>query len=183
MTEVEVARYALRTFVVDFEHRMLQPVIMPPDNQWKGGVCIAQCVKLYRRATIEDHTESPFEGCTCGIHGHFSLEMLRRNYRGQADDLLTVIAAEGVTFIANKGLRTQAARVVAYWSDNATIRSICHEQCDGAECFDDVGDMLAAYELARYEPKPPPRPLVPPLLVPPSGKSLLQRLLQWIGVL
>lgn len=127
VAELEVARYALRTF--KFSRDGLESVAVP-NRDWNNGVCEAHC----RRAVMNGwwgpmwfsivggaveiqeptpHT-SPDLNCSCGIYGSLSLDNLTAQY-DYARNLVTVIAAEGITIIGSRGLRTQYARVVAWW--------------------------------------------------------------------
>lgn len=171
--DIEIARYAVRTF-------MLQPdiysdvsplgIILPrpyrPDwvqpgeflgsflgsvaisgNEWSDGTCTAKCI--CNRDPIE-HV-SPHEECTCGIYGCLSLEKLREQYSSYASKFVAVIAAEGTTLIGDVGLRTQYARVVAYWHINDSRYEIpATLQFKGARRYLDLGQMLEAYQIPEY---------------------------------
>ncbi len=141
--DIEVARYALRTFVTYPVGDRLRSVVKR-GHHWHDGTCVAQCLKG------KDH-EAPAEGCSCGIYGTLSLQALERQFDSEAARLVTVIAAEGRTIIGDTGLRTSAARVVAYWSPSRTIRKSCKKQFRGSEDFTDLNAMLTAYKLPRWE--------------------------------
>lgn len=163
--DIEVARYALRTFNV--KDGRLMPVAMLVDA-WKGGVCEAECVPnpwtmSYTYSALgalaalmgddvpvpDRNHDAPAEGCHCGIYGCLTIERLRRQYPLECMDIVTVIAVEGKTIIGEIGLRTQAARIVAYWSPVKSVRKICADTCQGAKWFASLDDMLTAY---RFEP-------------------------------
>jgi hypothetical protein len=99
---------------------------------------------------IQDH-EPPSEGCSCGIYGTLGLLSLMRQYGLYAQDIVAVIAAEGVTIIGGTGLRTAAARVVAYWTPLRGYRKIARRQFEGAQHFQNLDEMLTAYGLSKQE--------------------------------
>jgi hypothetical protein len=106
--DIEIARYALRTFRV--EDGKLSSVVVGAGH-WENGVCIAVCTR-----NPEDPThEAPAKGCSCGIYATHSVAALFRQYGKQACRIVTVIAPEGRTVTGDTGLRTSAARIVAYW--------------------------------------------------------------------
>ncbi len=182
--DIEVARYALRTFNV--EDGRLMPVAMPVEGAWKGGVCQAECVpNLWtmpapRLVVAPDpNHDAPAEGCHCGIYGCLTIEKLKSQYPLKCMDIVTVIAVEGNTIIGEIGLRTQAARIVAYWSPKREIRKICADTCDGAVGFAKLDDMLAAY---GFEPEGTGWPI---LITPERPRPKLTRfgrLLFWANV-
>jgi hypothetical protein len=142
--DFEVGRYGLRTFRVDRNARALLPVVREDLDAWAGGVCVARCA--------HGHTHSPpGDDCSCGVYAATSLGSLLGQYPRQASNVVTVIAAEGPTIIGSSGLRTSAARVVAYWCHPSltlgTARTVLATQCPGAEAYDDCGAMLAAYHM------------------------------------
>ncbi|MFV8169731.1 hypothetical protein [Mycobacterium sp. DBP42] len=152
-SDIEVGRYAVRTFTVDRHRGALAPVSIAPhlDNigvnghlAWEAGVCEARCVHGY------DHT-APDEDCSCGIYGATTLTSLRRQFPDLAAGIVAIIAAEGPTLIGNAGLRTSAARVVSYWCHPGPAfdeaRTVLSQQCSHAQEFDDLGAMLAAYDI------------------------------------
>ncbi|MCA2338803.1 hypothetical protein [Mycobacterium avium] len=151
--DIEVARYAVRTFTVDRRRGVLTPVSIAPhlssigvDGRavWENGACEARCAHGY------DHT-APDDTCSCGIYGATTLGSLRRQFPDLAAAIVAVIAAEGPTIIGSAGLRTSAARVVAYWCHPGPVfddaRSVFAQQCRQAQNFDDLGAMLAAYDI------------------------------------
>ncbi|PBA23764.1 hypothetical protein CKJ66_26225 [Mycobacterium avium] len=154
--DIEVGRYAVRTFRIDRRRRILQPVNPSwrrgrgHESPWRNGACRAVC--NHDRAH-----DAPAEECGCGIYGATSLESLRAQYPVLASNIVAVIAAEGTTIVGSRGLRTQAARVVAYWchpsSRMDTAGAVIAEQCPAAERFADLDQMLAVYGL-RYTSEP-----------------------------
>jgi hypothetical protein len=147
--DIEIARYALRTFTVGANSDELSSVAMS-GSYWRNGTCEAECLAGGDRQ--RPMHPAPHEGCTCGIYGTLSLDSLTRQFTYQSTHLVTVIAAEGKTIIGDKGLRTAAARVVAYWSPDKKIRKICKKQLGDAKKFDNLYDMLAAYDVPREAP-------------------------------
>ena len=90
----------------------------------------------------------PEEHCRCGIYGFFTVEELFRQYPQFAGHVIAVIAAEGMTTIGSKGLKTAAARIVAYWvrDDDDDIER-CRAGCPGARRFYDLEIMCRLYGL------------------------------------
>ncbi len=146
--DVEIARYALRTFVVDRGHLTSVAKKGKGAGHWQNGTCEAICV------AGRDH-KAPAELCTCGIYGTLNLADLRRQF-ASAKELVTVMAAEGTTIIGDTGLKTAFARIVAYWTPNKHIRKVCAKECEGAKYFGNIDEMLAAYNLPHGPPPPPP---------------------------
>lgn len=142
--DFEVGRYGLRTFRVDRDARALLPVVSDDRHAWAGGVCVARCARGHA------HTP-PAEGCGCGVYAATSLGSLLGQYPRQASNIVAVVAAEGPTLVGSSGLRTSAARVVAYWSHPSprlsTARAVLAAQCPDAKTYDDCGAMLAAYHV------------------------------------
>jgi hypothetical protein len=149
--DIAIGVYALRTFKIT--KGQLTSVTVS-GHHWKDGVCEAECMQ----AAGQDPThEAPVEGCSCGIYGTYSLAALRRQF-GETGRIVTVIAAEGRTVTGDTGLRTAAARIVAYWigeprigqppgSGWARLDNICAEQCPGARRYYDVDLMAKIYGL------------------------------------
>jgi hypothetical protein len=152
MTDTEAFCYAVRTFFIDRQHRALLPTgnhaqLLGCDDvdvaaMWRGGECVASC--SYGRPH-----RAPDDDCDCGIYGATSLQSLRWQSPDPAASIVAVIAAQGATIIGSQGLRTQAARVVAYWCHPAPMlddaREVFAEQCPAAGAFTDLDAMLAAY--------------------------------------
>lgn len=110
--DLEVGRYALRTF--RFSDDDFLPILNTPNRGgWtREGTCVATCFSPpnYPR----DLHEAPCLECECGIYGSHSLQDLHAQY-SYAWYFVAVIAAEGKTIVGSRGLRTERARVVAYW--------------------------------------------------------------------
>jgi hypothetical protein len=143
--DIEVGRYALRTFKIDYNRLELKSMTQgsSESTHWRHGTCEATCL-------IRNHI-APYEGCSCGIYGTLNLDSLIRQYAFTARDIVAVFAAEGKTIVGEVGLRTAAARVVAWWSPLRGVRRICEVQCEGAKKFDDLDTMLAAYGFPPVE--------------------------------
>jgi hypothetical protein len=137
LDDIEVARYALRTFEVDYDAEVLRSAVKPGWH-WHNGTCVAKCLRRHKH-------KAPHQRCSCGIYGTLTLEHLMRQFSGYATQLVAVIAAEGTTIIGDVGLRTAAARVVAYWTSSFDIHQICEKWCAAAKGFEDLDEMLAAY--------------------------------------
>ncbi|MGV7585854.1 hypothetical protein PJN38_24390 [Mycobacterium kansasii] len=178
--DIEIGRYALRTFNVDREARTLRSLMVPGDH-WAGGTCVAQCLRsemawgLLRPPEAVERQQRPHEtpsdgDCGCGIYGCLNVASLVRQYGLQAERLIAVIAAEGATIIGDTGLRTSAARVVAYWTPDRDVRKICAETCCGAEYYADLKGMLSAYKF---------RPAAHSLLPSYRGSWVEALLIRW----
>lgn len=142
--DVEVARYALRTFrpMPGPDNKQFLTSVSMSQDDWVNGICSAIC------RSGHDHAP-PFDGCSCGIYGTLDLPHLMTQYLTYAEKVVTVIAAEGTTVIGDRGLRTAHARVVAYWvnpNDDTGILSMCQQQFASADIYTDRDAMLATYE-------------------------------------
>lgn len=189
MPDIEVARYALRTFNVTSGR--LMPVVVDVDA-WKDGVCEARCEEASfhqwaaggfapNRAPNPPHG-TPSENCSCGIYGCLTIEHLKRQYLHECMSIVTVIAVEGTTIIGDVGLRTQAARIVAYWSPRRDIRKMCAATCVGAVGFIDLDGMLTAY---GFEPNRSQWPPLMSMFLPPPRpprRSRFGRILFWLNI-
>ena len=130
-------------------------------GDWEDGTCTATCNR-YNLSHARNPHEPPDEQCSCGIYGSLSYADLIQQFREQARSIVTVIAAEGATIVGERGLRTQYARVVAYWVAPTGVwpdfQNVACEvaagQFEGAEAFDTPLEMVEAYGLALL---PPPR--------------------------
>lgn len=107
LPDIEVGRYALRTFKL----RDGKLGSLFQSFTWDDGTAIATCLGKGKGGKHE----APAENCHCGLYGTLTLEHLESQYRSQALNCVAVMAAEGVTYLGDKGLRTAAARIVAYW--------------------------------------------------------------------
>jgi hypothetical protein len=178
--------FALRTFNYSIEHQTAQlgetigwwddglsrayrsPVQHHRGSDWEDGTCEATCRSGH---------QAPHEGCHCGIYGSLSYAGLLLQYP-QARHLVTVIAAEGTTIIGTRGLRTQFARVVAYWADvirpdeaaewssrlflgqppsplpgrQPSFRELARKQFKGSEEFECPTEMVERYGLSLLPP-------------------------------
>jgi hypothetical protein len=159
--DLEVGRYALRSF--EYFELLPYPEIIEAysywsdgrvrgfrstsyHNQlrtdWSDGTCEAVCTRTHPRH------DAPAEHCTCGIYGSLSYADLIAQFRGYTKRIVAVIAAEGVTIIGNRGLRTQFARVVAYWVRPEEIaQRVAAHQFEDAKRYDVAFEMVEAYGL------------------------------------
>ncbi|MEN4464545.1 hypothetical protein VXE65_21245 [Mycolicibacterium conceptionense] len=192
--DIEVGRYALRTFLVDRHYRALLPLTgnaRPVGRRlyaaglaaynhaarsvWAGGVCVARCGRGRSHA-------APAEDCSCGVYGATSLESLLDQFPGLAHNIVAVIAAEGTTIVGDDGLRTSAARVVAYWiqpwPELDDARAVFAEQCPGAEVFPHLDCMLAAY---GFPVGPPAAPHAPSAQATGAGVSAVRTVASALG--
>lgn len=156
MTDFEVGRYALRTWNISTDGALCSVIIS--GSHWHGGTCTAQCLGddlAHWQEPLRVKHETPHPQCQCGIYGSLSLDHLVSQYPHHAATLLGVIAAEGITILGSRGLRTQFARVVAYWSP--PFRDIVAKEFVDAECFDDLNKMLTTYQIPWESPTNPSR--------------------------
>lgn len=144
-TDVEVGIYALRTFKI-YPRNQLGSIVQSVGH-WHDGVCVARCTINHD----PDH-QPPAERCSCGIYAFFGVEELMSQYGDCARHIVAVIAAEGLTTIGTKGLKTAAARVVAYWCDTGERAAVCEKCCPGARRFYDRDVMARVYGLNGEPP-------------------------------
>lgn len=163
--DVEIGRYALRTFrtnagrlqTVAWEE-WIEAFEETMNGSWNGGwcngTCEAQCLRMAGILTglhplhrTAGHSP-PHRGCTCGIYGTVNLSSLLRDY-SCAREMVAVIAAEGPTIIGSTGLRTAAARVVAYWVRTRTVGRICRRDLGDADEYHSLNKMIKAYGLTH----------------------------------
>lgn len=161
--DIEVGRLALRSFkfvVVPFHGEGFHDVVAAKlghwddgtlkfwqslsyhnDNDWLDGTCTATCGQGKKHRV-------PCEKCSCGIYGSLSYADLLYQYRAEARNIVTVIAAEGATIIGPRGLRTERARVLAYWvTSNAIYQQVAGDQFNTASVFETPVDLLDFYNL------------------------------------
>lgn len=90
---------------------------------WGDGTCKAVCTQSTTVMTwggdpvwtdLTFH-EPPDKGCGCGIYALDDLKDLYHEYPNYTASVVAVISASGRTIECQKGIRTQQARVVAYW--------------------------------------------------------------------
>lgn len=157
--DIEVARYALRTFdIVPLgENGRLRLKSLYQVHFWEGGKAIATClnrdrVHVERNGTMAwSNHAPPVEGCSCGLYGTLTLDQLLREYGNRARNLICVIAAEGGTVIGSKGLRTAAARIVAYWTPVRATELVMERECKDAKAYTNVTQMLSDYKFPPFE--------------------------------
>lgn len=163
--DIEVARYALRTFSFHEGLNKFHSVAVPGDH-WHGGVCMAQCFAmasphigvgvnyLEEELTPSNYHLAPNLACNCGIYGSLYLDHLQYQFGGQTRLIVAVIAAEGLTFVGSHGLRTAYARVVGYVIGRVDIADIlttaAKKQFAEAQQFDNVIDMIKAFNLPVF---------------------------------
>ncbi len=132
--DIEVGRYAVRTF--DLAGGALGSIIKT-GHRWEDGACIAKC-------DVTDH-DPPDKDCACGLYGCLSLSGLFGQYPDHAKRMVAVIAAEGVTYIGDLGLRTAAARIAAWWVSDDGDEELCARLCPGARQFINLEVMAGVY--------------------------------------
>lgn len=172
IADVEVGRFALRTFRLSPLTHRLRSVAIAYGDYWLDGTCAAMCLKadvlvggstgtqpvlLFGRVYCNGEHAAPKLDCDCGIYGSLSIDHLRTQYPAFTDDIVAVIAAEGQTIIGTRGLRTQFARVVAYWTSNHPwVSAAAITQFKEAILYSDIELMLTDYHLPPASTEPPP---------------------------
>lgn len=149
MPDIEVGRYALRTFRP--LHDGLYSLYFP--QRWDNGTTVARCYVGYDGSDdsaaqrYSYHGDVPHEHCRCGVYGTLSLDQVAMEYYPMSARLIAVIAAEGVSYVGTKGLRTSAARIVAYWHhpDDLSVERSCQRSCPDAVSYSDIHEMLKDY--------------------------------------
>lgn len=163
--DIEVARYALRTF--DLSYGTLASVYKN-QHVWEDGVCVAKCLRTDKEVHKPPCKNPPGKDCACGIYGTVTLESLIKQYRRQAAQCVAVIAAEGETIVGDRGLRTAAARIVAYWVSDQMAHQILLDGSGGARHFTSIPDMLAEYKFPVFTGV---FPVVPSMIPRPISKD------------
>lgn len=152
VTDIEVGRYALRTFIL----RDGKLGSLYKSTTWDNGVAVAECHADSYTRPAKPH-DAPDENCRCGLYGTLTLDQLLKEYRDRAVHCVAVFAAEGTTFIGTKGLRTAAARIVAYWVADVAEGIPDGPDADGMGPFWRQGDgYLDAPEKTKVEDLLPP---------------------------
>ena len=124
-------------------------IVVPGHYAWlRDGTCRAKCF------TFRGWHPSPLLDCCCGIYGSLSLEVLVRQYPYETSNIVAVIAVEGETIIGSRGLRTEYARVVAWWSKWGKYRRQARNQFATADQYGDIDSMLFRYGLPREMDEP-----------------------------
>ena len=169
--EIEVGRHALRTFRFYPGATSIDPMTgyvtrrsglrlrsLYQDTYWEDGKMVAECRKDRRSFTIwaSDEMgptpckEAPSLDCRCGLYGAVSADSLMTQYFLHARKTIAVMAAEGPTIIGTKGLRTSAARIVAYWvSEDQYVEA--YSTCDMATRYTDRSKMLSDFGFEDYD--------------------------------
>lgn len=135
--DVSAPIYALRSFTLG-EGRLRS---LYRDFWWDEGKAIAQCSK--------DH-EIPASGCQCGLYGLQSLDRLVREYGKDCQHCVAVFAAEGRTIVGDRGLKTKAARVIAYWVRSKTELDVMAKEAPKAKHYEDIAKMLEDYHFPAW---------------------------------
>ena len=143
LPDIEIGRYALRTF--DTSKGKLGSLYKA--HSWEGGVAVAECKQVEHPC---DPASIPGDDCSCGLYGTLTLRQLDHDYGAKARNCVAVIAAEGPTIIGDKGLRTSAARIVAYWCAEDDFAKVFGRECPDARHFAEIPEMLEAYHFPPY---------------------------------
>jgi hypothetical protein len=148
--DIIIGVHGLRTFIVSADGKLSS--VTQRGGHWEDGVCIARCL-AYTSDDPDNPHVAPEKDCRCGIYATLSLEVLFSQYPEPASRIVTVIAAEGKTRLGTVGLRTAAARVVAYWVadplDHPVEAKACADQLPGARRFFNMAMMARMYELGE----------------------------------
>lgn len=160
MSDIEVGRHALRTFRTD--EGTLKSLYRK--HTWTDGKAIAECLRESTGLRLQlwggeevsadppPCENSPNEECLCGLYGTLTLEQLIREYGASTiTGGVAVIAAEGPTIIGSKGLRTSAARIVAYWLGVQGNDGVYARHAPEAKRYTDMTKMLADHNLQPYD--------------------------------
>lgn len=96
---------------------------------WADGSCTAVCAKWssgtgYKPPDDWVH-EAPDKNCNCGIYALDDLADLYEQYRYHTMCVVAVVSASGRTFEHRSGIKTQHARVVAYWVLDHVSECMC----------------------------------------------------------
>lgn len=152
--ELEVGRHAVRTFKVGTGLRG----VAVPGKTWEKGACHAVCnpppLRLLCGVRPHNH-RAPDEHCECGIYGALQVEDLFWQFPRCSAKLITVIAPEGKTIIGPKGLKTEYARIVAYWTPVRAVLKTCLSECPGADFYLNLPSMCEAYGFRKFDPTRP----------------------------
>lgn len=130
--DIEVGRLGLRTFSYSVIDETLGSLFFRKEGDWMEGTAVSRCDIIERRTqlrgqgwnvwtgpdsvplTVPAHQDGPYMDCRCGIYAATNLYDLYAQYT-QTMNLVTVVAVEGKTIIGDTGMRSTAARVIAYW--------------------------------------------------------------------
>jgi hypothetical protein len=135
-------------FATDAEWRKGQYEVMKDLVLGLGDADDATPTKLDLQRMLEH--DAPDSDCRCGIYASLNLENLRRQY-AEALFMVAVIAAEGKTIIGTRGLRTEYARIVAYWIPwyQFYMKKVAARECSDAMFYKNLNEMLADYQIPR----------------------------------
>jgi hypothetical protein len=166
MDDIELGRVAVRTFALDYGLEKFHSLAAPGDH-WSTGSCSAVCIGnvtsvghsngIDKKGKVRHDHLAPNLVCTCGIYGALYLDTLTRQFHALTGQTLAVIAAEGVTLIGSRGLRTQYARVLGYWlGDYGTfdfkVRDIAARQFVNARSYEDPIALIRAFGIPLMAP-------------------------------
>ena len=186
LDDIEVGRFALRSFSMRFlfasrpQDPILAPISVNDPEAWLNGTCEAVChrgesregdilpngMRAYWLGGYDEPHDSPHERCRCGIYGSFSVKALYESGPIFVNRMVAVIAAEGFTIIGDKGLRTQRARVTAYWVNSDRLSpygsdtlwygyqgrlEASRRQFSEADEYSELNDMLGAYGFPGHD--------------------------------
>lgn len=143
-TDYEVGgdTYALRTFAVR-SGRLTS--IAQGGGHWVNGRCLAICLA---NPDDPDHVV-PSESCSCGVYGFWTAKELLDQYEDHSKQIVTVIRMEGACIEGDKGVRTNAAEIVAWWvadcEDTTKLVAACEASAPGTRRFYDRDVMVGLY--------------------------------------
>lgn len=143
-TDIEVGgdTYALRTFAVR-SGRLTS--IAQGGEHWVNGRCLAICLA---NPDDPDHAV-PAKGCSCGVYAWWTAEKLIDQYEDHAKRIIAVIRMEGVCIEGDKGVRTNAAEIMAWWvadeEETAELVAACEASAPGTRRYFDRDVMIGLY--------------------------------------
>ncbi|MCX5044658.1 hypothetical protein OG921_15935 [Aldersonia sp. NBC_00410] len=147
-TDFEVGgdTFAVRTFAVK-DGRLTS--ITHGSGHWNDGRCLAICTV---HPDDPDHMV-PSEDCTCGIYAWWRPEQLLDQYEDHAKRVIAVIRMEGACIEGDRGVKSNAAEIVAWWvadcDDTAMLAAACEASAPGARRFFDRDVMTGLHPTGR----------------------------------
>lgn len=152
MIDFEIGVHAVRTFKV-IEGGLYGVAVK--GKTWDKGVCEARCTPPPLRMMYGDRVpmshRSPAHGCECGVYGSLTVDHLFYQFPNCSKRLITVIAAEGRTILGPKGLRTERARAVAFWTPVLRVLRVCEKELPDAMFYSDLSEMLVDYNFPKFD--------------------------------
>ena len=140
-TEIVVGdAYAVRTFAVK-DGGLTS--IAQQGSHWTEGRCLAVCLTCPEDA---DH-EVPSIDCTCGVYAFWSTEELLDQYVEFARRIVAVIRMDGLTIEGDRGVKANAAQIVAWWCAEDALATACAASAPGTRRYFDRDVMVRLHGL------------------------------------